>query len=101
MTKTGVDIGRGTSGLSPTHLKAQLEFETNNKKLSNEFWQGFTDNLFSANFLVFIITCLIVASGFIYMGKAKSLAEVIEYWKLILPIVSTYIGYAIGKSKNK
>lgn len=101
MIKTGLDIGHPENGLSPEHLKAKLEFETNSKKLSNEFWQNLTENLFSSGFLVFIVTCLVVASGFVYMNKANSLAETTEYWKLILPVVTTYIGYAIGKTKQK
>jgi hypothetical protein len=100
MTKNGIDIGKVENGLSPEHLKAKLEFETNNKKLSNEFWQKIYENIFSANFFVFLIVCAVLASGFVYMYRANTLAEIIEYWKLILPVVTTYIGYAIGKSQS-
>ncbi|QQE88868.1 hypothetical protein [Azotobacter chroococcum] len=101
MAKNGIDIAGGTNGLSTEHLKAQLEYETNSKKLSNEFWQSLTENLFSSNFLVFIVTCIVISSGFVYMGKTSSQTEILDYWKLILPVVTTYIGYAIGKSKSK
>jgi uncharacterized membrane protein len=101
MNKDGLDIGSIGNGASPEHLKATLKYKTDSQKLNNEFWQNFTENLLSAHFLVFLVTCLVIVSGFVFMYRASSLADVIDYWKLILPVVTTYIGYAIGKYKPK
>lgn len=101
MSKDGLDIGNAENGVSPEHLKATLKFKSDTQKLNNEFWQNLTENLLSANFLVFLVTCLVIASGFVFMFRTSLITEVIDYWKLILPVVTTYIGYAIGKYKPK
>lgn len=99
--ENGLSLNNGATRLDPEHLKAKLDFETNSKKLNNEFWENLTENIFSSNFLVFIITCLVIASGFVFMNKSNAISEILDYWKLILPVVTTYIGYAIGKTGRK
>jgi len=98
--KTGIDLGVEPQNVNPDHLKTQLDFETNQKKLANEFWSGIVDKIFSASFFVFIITVLVVASGFVFMNKNQTVNDILEYWKLIVPVVTTYMGYAIGKSSK-
>ena len=94
-------LKKNADGLNPEYLKIKFDHEANTKKLSNEFWKNFTENLFSSSFLVFLVTCLVIASGFVIIYKLNTLNEIIEYWKVVLPVVSTYIGYAIGKTGQK
>ncbi len=99
MAKTEIDLpSLQSTGIDKEHIKVQLDYHKETNRLQLEFKQKWIDNLFSANFLVFLVTLVVMASGFVYMridGVAKS--DIFEYWKLILPVVTTYIGYAIGK----
>lgn len=91
-----------TNGFSSDeHIKAHFNFQSESKKLSTQFWEKVAILFFSPDFLVFIITLFIASSGFYYMASHTKSEEIIEYWKLIIPVVTTYMGYAIGKSKSK
>ena len=102
MAKTGIELPEiQDTGIDKEQVKVQLDFHKENTKLNIEFKEKWLEKLFSANFLVFLVTILIISSGFVFMsieGIVKN--DIVEYWKLILPVVTTYIGYAIGKGKQ-
>ncbi len=103
MGKTGIDIPQAhATGIDREHIKAQLDHQTENNKLTLEFKEKWLEKLFSPNFLVFLVTIIVIVSGFVYMGvEGVAKADILDYWKLILPVVTTYIGYAIGKGKQE
>lgn len=41
-----------------------------------------------------------VVAGVILLCGARKFEEIAEYWKWIVPIVTTYIGYAIGDKNS-
>jgi len=102
MAKTGIELPEiQDTGIDKEQVKVQLDYHKENTKLNIEFKEKWLEKLFSANFLVFLVTILIISSGFVFMsieGIVKN--DIVEYWKLILPVVTTYIGYAIGKGKQ-
>jgi hypothetical protein len=102
MSKTGIELPPllGT-GIDKEHVKVQLDYHKETNRLNLEFKQKWIDKLFSSSFLVFLVTLAVIASGFLYMrleGVAKN--DIVEYWKLIIPVVTTYVGYAIGRGKQ-
>jgi amino acid permease len=100
--KTGIEFPQDkATGIDREHIKVQLEHQTENNKMTLEYKEKWFEKLFSPNFFVFIVTILVLVSGFVYMcvdGVVKG--DIIDYWKLILPVVTTYIGYAIGRAKQ-
>ena len=102
MGKTGIELPKiPDTGIDSEQLKAHLDFHTQTNKINKELKEKWVDMLFSANFLVFLITVFVIISGFLFMSREDAIkADIIDYWKLILPVVTTYIGYAIGKGKS-
>lgn len=102
MAKTGIELPKlQETGIDKEHVKVQLDYHKETNRLHLEFKEKWLEKLFSANFLVFLVTLIVIVSGFVYMrveGVAKN--DIVEYWKLILPVVTTYVGYAIGKGKQ-
>lgn len=102
MAKTGIELPNlQNTGIDKDQVMVQLDYHKETNRINLEFKQKWIDKLFSANFLVFLVTVVVMLSGFVYMrvdGVVK--ADIIEYWKLILPVVTTYIGYAIGKGNE-
>ena len=82
-------------GFHPTQLKIEAELE--NKRMQKEFKENLLSKVFSSHFLVFLITAAVVLSGLLFMDKTAEFEKIIEYWKAILPLLTTYIGFAIGK----
>ncbi len=85
-------------GFHPTQIKIEAELE--HKRLSKEFKEQILSKLFSSQFFVFLITAAVIASGLIFIQKTTELEKIIEYWKIILPLITTYIGYAIGRARD-
>ena len=102
MAKTGIELPTTQqTGIDKEHIKVQLDHQTENNKLTLEFKGKWLEKIFSANFLVFVIVILVIISGFIFMRTDEvTKPEIMDYWKLILPVVTTYIGYAIGKGHS-
>jgi hypothetical protein len=93
--KTGIDA-------NPDQVKALFDLHSETNKVNAASKDKLMEQLFSANFLVFIVTVLVIVSGFIFMAKDKTdFDSIFKFWQLILPVVTTYIGYAIGKGKLK
>ena len=102
MAKTGIELpDLPKTGIDTEQVKAHLDYHTEANKVNAAIKEKLLEQLFSANFLVFIVTVLVIASGLIFMSKDSAKVEnVLSYWQLILPVVTTYIGYAIGKGKS-
>jgi len=103
MSKTGFDIGSGT-GLDAGHYevhKKKMEFEHENKKLTKEVLLSIVENIFSIHFFVFLIVILIAYSGYSMLEKESDFAKTLEFWKVIMPVITTYMGYAIGRKSSK
>lgn len=102
MAKTGIELPIiQNTGIDKDQVKVQLDYHKETNKLNLELREKWLDKLFSANFLVFMVTVLIIISGFIFMGiEGIGKADILDYWKLIIPVITTYIGYAIGKGKQ-
>lgn len=101
--KTGIELPEINTftGIDKEHVKVQLDFHKETNQRNIEFKEKWLEKLFSPNFLVFIVTLLVIGSGFIFMYvETVTKSDIVEYWKLILPVVTTYIGYAIGKAKQ-
>lgn len=82
-------------------IKMQLDHKKETTELSIKFKEKIIAGLLSANFFVFIIIIAVVYSGFHYMTiQDVKKEDIVEYWKLILPVITTYIGYAIGKNSS-
>lgn len=103
MGKTGIEIPQiPTTGIDTEQVKAHLNYHSEVNKTSAAVKEKLVEQLLSANFLVFLIIVLIVFSGFLFMNRESStFDEIIKFWQLIIPVVTTYIGYAIGKGKSK
>jgi hypothetical protein len=105
MSKTGIDLPPiPPTGIdaNPEQVKALFDLHTETNKTNAASKDKLMEQLFSANFLVFIVTVLVIVSGFIFMSKDNtSFDSIFKFWQLILPVVTTYIGYAIGKGKQK
>lgn len=86
------------NGFDVEHARVQLNAEVENKRISAQFMGQVVQHLFSSNFLVFLVICAVIASGFVYMTHQQDSKDVFEYWRLLIPIITTYIGYAIGRS---
>lgn len=101
MAKTGIELPKiQNTGIDQEQVKVQLDYHKETNKLNIELKAKWLEKLFSANFFVFLITLLMIISGFIFMGiDGIAKADILDYWKLILPVITTYIGYAIGKGK--
>jgi len=102
MGKTGIEIPTiQDTGIDKEQVKVQLDYHKETNRLHLELKEKWLEKLFSPNFLVFLVTILVILSGFIFMaveGIEKS--DILDYWKLIIPVITTYIGYAIGKGKQ-
>lgn len=66
-------------------------------KLKKEFRERLMTHLFSAPFLVFLIVVILVVAGVALLLGDRDFNQISEYWKWIIPLTTTYIGYAIGK----
>ncbi|WP_279502301.1 hypothetical protein [Aeromonas veronii] len=99
MAKTGIELPKSQlTGIDPEHVKAHLDYHSEINKVNAAVREKWLEQLFSANFLVFIVTFMVVISGFILMSRGNvEVDSIMKYWQLILPVVTTYIGYAIGK----
>ena len=103
MGKTGIEVPKiPTTGIDTEQVKAHLNYHSEVNKTSAAVKEKLFDHLLSANFFVFLIIVLIVLSGILFMNRENSkFDEIITFWQLIIPVVTTYIGYAIGKGKGK
>ncbi|MEH8141110.1 hypothetical protein Q7I15_10670 [Aeromonas veronii] len=71
------------------------------KKLTKEFHERIVSHLFSGAFLVFILIAALVIAGIFLLWSARTFEQVSEYWKWVVPLITTYIGYAIGKRPSE
>lgn len=102
MSKTGIELPIiEDTGIDKEQVKVQLDYHKETKKMNHELQEKKLDRLFSVNFLVFMVVVLVIISGFAFMAvDSVTKSDIIDYWKLIIPVIMTYIGYAIGKGKQ-
>lgn len=103
MSKSGFDLGSG-NGLDSGHYevhKKKIEIEHENKKLSNEVVLSLVTNIFSIHFFVFLIVIVVTFSGYSMLQKESDFSKTLEFWKVIIPVITTYMGYAIGRKTSK
>jgi hypothetical protein len=91
------------SSFHPSQLKitTPIQADLATKQLNKEFRENVIASLLSANFLVFLITLFVLVAGFVIMIKTNEFEKIIDFWKVILPLITTYVGYAIGKGKSE
>lgn len=82
---------------TPKRISAtELGLET--AKLKKEFRERLLSHLFSATFLVFLIILILIIAGVLLLfSESRQFTEISEYWKWVIPLSTTFIGYAIGK----
>lgn len=85
-------------GISRTIDEKQLGLEE--KRLSKEFKERIISNLFSPNFLTFLLIASLIGAGIGLLFSDRTFEHVSEYWKWIVPLITTYIGYSIGKQSD-
>ena len=103
MSKSGFDLGSG-SGLDSGHYevhKKKIEIDHENKKLSNEVLLSLVSNVFSIHFFVFLIVIIVTLSGYSMLQNESDFSKVIDFWQIIIPVITTYMGYAIGRKSSK
>lgn len=66
-----------------------------------ELWHKLFDRLLSAPFFAFLLVLLVLLAGLWFQSSKSDTKEVMEFWKLILPVVTLYVGYAIGKGNDE
>lgn len=99
MSYSGFDY-KSQDGFHPDTIKletAYLKADIEKNKIKMEFREKILLNIVSPQFLVFIVTLMVLISGFLFIYKFTEYDKVIEYWKIILPLITTYVGYAIGR----
>ncbi|WP_123658566.1 hypothetical protein [Salinisphaera japonica] len=103
MSENGINRPRtGISAVGAENVEAHVELEKQKKKINKEIIDKVFDSLLSSSFLVFLVVILIVFSGFYIMTTERfGKNDVLDFWKMILPLVTTYIGYAIGRGAHR
>ncbi|MEQ4255438.1 hypothetical protein [Pseudomonas syringae] len=66
-------------------------------KLKKEFRERLLSYIFSAVFLVFFIILIMVFAGVAMLFGNRDFSQITEYWKWVIPLATTFIGYAIGR----
>lgn len=89
---TGFTIGK--SSISAEELGLERH------KLTTNFRERLLVQLLSPSTLVFIVILILVVGGVLLLAGSRNFTEIADYWKWITPIVSTYVGYAIGKKSE-
>ncbi|OEE76383.1 hypothetical protein [Vibrio ordalii] len=77
--------------------KLKLENEANEQKA--DFWLSILDRIFSPSFLSFlVILSLVVVGG--YIVWKRPFENALDFWNLILPIITSFMGYAFGRQST-
>lgn len=85
------------SFIKKPQILSERQLGLEKEKLSKEFRERLVSHLFSGTFLVFLLIAALVAAGICLLWSTREFGQVTEYWKWVIPLVTTYIGYAIGK----
>jgi hypothetical protein len=83
--------------LTQNQMNARLELTKLNLDYKDKIWSRW----FSPNFFAYTLVSLVVIAGIICIVKVKEFDKWIEFWKVIIPVITTYIGFAIGKQSKK
>ncbi len=94
MGGTGFQVDSG-SGIDAKY------YETKKKELNSKTIEVMVNKVFSPDFLVFIIVLCVLFAGINFIDDKKTFEDIKSFWQILIPIITTYIGYAIGSGKNK
>jgi len=65
-----------------------------------ELWHKLDDRLLCAPFFAFLLVLMVLGAAIWFQVVKSDTKEIMEFWKLILPVVTLYVGYAIGKGQD-
>ena len=77
---------------SPKLQQKRLENESEKTRLRHDLLK----HLFSNHTFAFILVLIVCGSGLIVAARWQKLDEIKAFWQVIIPLISTYIGFAIG-----
>jgi len=93
-TENGVPP-KGSVRLNPASRK--IKPDTENLRIWAEVWHKVIDRVFSQAFFAFVLVVVVVWFGMQYAMGLKDFKDALEVFKLLLPVVTLYLGFAIGK----
>ena len=70
----------------------KLDNESEQNRLKHDLYK----HLYSPQTFAFLLILLIVVAGLVVAARWNDVNEVKSFWSIITPLVSTYIGFAIG-----
>ncbi|BBM00446.1 hypothetical protein [Microbulbifer sp. GL-2] len=103
MEQTAFDVPPPSSETRITleQVKVELEHDKAKRELSINFKQKILEKFLSESFFAFVITLVVIAVGISYMYvDTVEKGDIESFWKLILPVITTYLGYAFGKRRQ-
>ena len=77
---------------------AKLDADLTRAKLRDAF---FRDLLHNNHFYVFVLTIIVTATAAFVSLKSTDIEFVKELWKIVIPVITAYMGYAIGDRRRK
>ena len=100
MGKTGISPAPHVeTGIDTEHLRLRLGYDAQKNKDDKSYQQRRLELLLSPFVLFFIIVLIVLVGAVIFTYVAASgSAAVMEFWKtIVLPIVTAFLGLAVGK----
>ncbi len=76
----------------------KIEQQMEKHRLRDAFLRDLLQN---NHFYVFLITGFVTLSAVIVSCTSKDMEFIKEFWKIVIPIITAYMGYAIGDRKGK
>ena len=80
----------------PNSLKYDELRENNSHDLKKEM----ITRIITPSFYAFILVFIVLISGIVSLFRVDY-SKAVDFWKLIIPVLTTYLGYAIGKGSSK
>lgn len=83
-----------------TRLKQEEQrftFDHNKNKLQHEKFMMTIEKITTPNFYCFVLIMIYIIGFMIYCFKKDNVVDVKDF---LLPIITTYLGYTIGKDKD-
>jgi len=87
------NLNQNKNKLVKDNPKIQIERERNNYSLKKEV----ICRLITPSFYAFVLLLSIII-GTVIISWKMDYAQITDFWKIIVPVITTYLGYAIGKS---
>lgn len=77
--------------------KRQLENDSERHRLKHEIIKRFV----SQEFFGFLVILIMVIAGLIVSMRWSDIEVIKGFWTIITPLISAYIGYAIGRKSSE